>query len=696
MKKKVIIFIIIFVLILLLGFTIGSILTYFMKNGLKAKFNFIDIIPYYLNKTSLLIGIVVFIALGGYMFYLLMKYNYFNSNKLLNKIERADSDEYGSADFMTKNEMKGYYGNKEKQIKNRKGDIINGEDYSFSNLANTDFEGYVIKSYKDRRNQVYLEGIDHEHCLVIGTNGSGKSTKFLIPTILANANSKNKPSMLFNDLKGELFEKTSKYLKDNGYNIICVNLRTPRKSTRFNPMDMIYDLYQEYQKTGNGDIADKVAQYILEIVATLVDEGEGANKEFNLGARGILTGIIYGMLEDSAIPEYNMTKEKFTFQQISNIINKQRDLLMSFLTNRPKTSKVWDYASMIIGNDSEKTVASYISTLQTNLTPFLEEGISYITSASDFDLSKIVKEPTAIFMIIPDESAGRYKIAIAMVVQFYNYLTYQSTLREDLRLERTWYFLLDEFGNMPKIPNFAKYISTSRGRNIFFCPIVQATSQFETIFSKSEAQTIQDQCHAKVLIGSNEQATLEYFQKELGTYTINTRSANMNEHTIGTMEYSGTTSHGKKNLVEIEDLRYKNFENQNTIYFTNYGKKPCKSQILPSFDKDTFAKLLGSIKNDITEKKLEFQFYDLQNRENAFIDISSGKIDKSVGSLKKDNELKINDETGEIIEEEDDELIDITDDFNSSEDNDMNDISSDYLEDEEEEEKDVITSLEGI
>ena len=62
MKKKVIIFIILFVLILLFGFTIGSILTYFMKNGLKAKFNFTDVFTYFFNKTSLLIGLIVFIA----------------------------------------------------------------------------------------------------------------------------------------------------------------------------------------------------------------------------------------------------------------------------------------------------------------------------------------------------------------------------------------------------------------------------------------------------------------------------------------------------------------------------------------------------------------------------------------------------------------------------------------------------------
>lgn len=662
-KNKIILIVVGFIIIIFISNLVGSMLSFFAAGDKTIKMTFINIMKHSFDKLSIIITLLGTAFMGGYLGWLAIKYNFFSSHKLVIKNERADTSLYGNARFLTDREMTQEFG--QLKYKNEKNPSKSQyEDYKWSDLKNSDFEGYIVKSYK-KNGQLYIQRVKQQHCLIIGTNGSGKSYYFLMPTIEANALSKNKASMIINDLKGELFGKTSKLLVDNGYNVVCINLRNPRKSTRFNPLDMIWNLYHEYMSepegSRNGDILDKVSQYIIEIGTTIVPPSEGQNKEFFEGANGILCGILWGMLEDSMIPAYEMTKDKFTFSQISNIVNKQRERFMDFLTHRPLTSKVWDYASMIIGNESERTVASYMSTLQTCLKPFLEEGISYLTATSDFELSDIIDKPTAIFLIIPDESASRYIIATTIIVQIYNYLTYRASMLEenDYKLHRTYYFLLDEYGNMPKIQNFAKYISTSRGRNIFFCPIVQATSQFKTMFSEAEATTIQDQCHLKIFMGSNEFATLEYFQKQLGTYSVYSRTATISDRTIDTLEYQGSTSITKKDLVTIDELQYKP---KGLIYFTLNTKMPSKSNLVPFFDDElrrngTFKE--GSISNDIQEKPMELKLYNLTDREVRY---SSGEAltmsneeFKKFEAEKKFNEIEdVSDEYDEYDAREDD------------------------------------------
>ena len=97
-----------------------------------------------------------------------------------------------------------------------------------------------------------------------------------MPTIQANAktSSDHQPTLIINDLKGELYQHNSKLLQDNGYNVFVLNLRDPRKGSRFNPLDLIWDLYHEYLKTQEESLIDKVSAYIYEITVALCPNGQ--------------------------------------------------------------------------------------------------------------------------------------------------------------------------------------------------------------------------------------------------------------------------------------------------------------------------------------------------------------------------------------------------------------------------------------
>ncbi len=546
----------------------------------------------------------------GTTIFIMVRNKYFNFNSLLGINERSESNLHDDAEFMTIEEMNEHYGQDNKP-------------YNFKDLGSSDFHGYIVNSYFNK-SKFELHGVKKQHGLIIGTNGTGKSAFLMGPTIQANAISKEKPTMIINDMKGELFSNHSKVLADNGYNVLVINLRTTRQSLRFNPLAIIWDLYHEFMdqddSNKNHDLIDNVSNYIQAVVETIVPIGSGDNVMWNTGAQGIITGIIWAFLEDSRLEHYNFTKDMFTIEQISNVINSQPEFLEDFLANRDKkTSKVFANASVIIGNKSEKNRASFISTVVTALKPYLESGITYVMSASDFSLQEIVDKPTALFIIIPDESKTRYPLANMIISQIYSYLTFAASKTENITLDRTVYFMLDEFGNMPMIPNFESWISLSRGRNIFFLLVLQAISQLNTKYGKEETITILQNCHLQLYIGASEPGTLEYFQKLLGTYTVQSRSVNHSSELVMLGDSSGQVSLAKKDLVTQSELQ---LVKKGNGYFNVQSHKPVKAKFIPTFDplaKTDFFKF-GSVKNTITEKHYNpaDNFFSLEDRANAF------------------------------------------------------------------------------
>ena len=103
------------------------------------------------------------------------------------------------------------------------------------------------------------------------------------------------------------------------------------------------------------------------------------------------------------------------------------------------------------------------------------------------------------------------------------------------------YFILDEFANIGRVPDFDKKISTSRSRKISFSVILQNLDQLEAVYEKSY-ETIIGNCDTHVFLGSNSQKTVEYFSKALGEKTISKDqlSKNRDKHNFWTQGYNAS------------------------------------------------------------------------------------------------------------------------------------------------------------
>lgn len=653
-KKRLFGILTIYLILTLFGWLISTTIVFFLENSLTEELSFSNLKPYIFEKRTLyLTGCIAILILIGIIYYA-FKYKIFNFNNLINKVQRSKSNVHGNARWLEPYEMTDLFGivktsfrTKKTKIKQEEffdtdnngnqikigGGYIEREvkervikpqhrDYAFNELGQPgcEFEGYIVKSYMTKQHKLFVQNYPKDHALLVGTSGTGKSAYFISPTIQANARSYKKSSMVINDLKGELFESHSKLLKQMGYEVICINLKTPRKSIRYNPMGFIWDLYHSYLENNQGELIDKCNQQIIQMAETfcpMPEGGGGQNTEFYQGAQNILKGIIWAMLEDSEVEEFGWTKNKFTIMQIADIVNQDQSYFIDFLRKRHKgvESRVNRLVGAIVQSASDKSISSYLGTVKTSLGKYVDEGIEYLTSASDFDLQTLSNKPTAIFLIIPEEKE-RFVLATMIISQLYQYLVLMSDSNNGT-LPRAWYFLLDEFGNMPKINNLTQIITLARSRNIWCCLVVQSLSMIKKVYGNEDAETIIDGCHTQILLGSNDLSTNEHFQKQFGTYTVYSRTASINDKTLDG-DYNGSTTLTTKHLVELDELSsYANEAFRGTFYFKIAGQYPAKSSVVPFFstflhDNGTFVK--GSIKDSIVEVKNYKTYYSLVDR----------------------------------------------------------------------------------
>lgn len=447
--------------------------------------------------------------------------------------------------------------------------------YLWKDLNKCSSEGIVIRA--ELKNKDLLVNMYKPiHTLVIGTTGSGKTQGFVIPTIQILSETAAKPSMVISDPKGELYLKNKVKLEKSGYDVKVVDLREPSSSDRWNPLDRAYDNYQRannllnevkiYKNVSPGAVKgvtpikgstyynewfefngiaypnretldndlkalkDKLTSDAFEDVQDICAQlcpPSGNDPQWAQGAQDFIRGTLLAMLEDSLYPELGLTKDKFIFYNLYKIcMYRDQDpeapvrTLQNYFKGRPKSSECVDLANGVI-NNAPTTMKGYMGHVATALNLFSDLGISYLTSGTDINFSTFTDRPSALFIIIPDEKDTRYPLANIYITQLYKILIDKATSNKpSLELDRTVYFILDEFGNLPKIEKIKPFITAGRSRRLFLMLIVQDYTQLTSKYGEQDAQTIKNNCNIQIFIGTKDLKTKEEFSKNCGNKTL--------------------------------------------------------------------------------------------------------------------------------------------------------------------------------
>ena len=335
-------------------------------------------------------------------------------------------------------------------------------------------------------------------------SGSGKSASYSIPNAYQCLG-----SYVFTDPKGELYDRTAGYLKSQGYDIKVLNLVRPQYSDGYNPLMHIS------------------SELDVDVIANTVVKGQKTDSSsdpyWDDMAEMLLKALIYYLIATRPEEEQNLASCAELVRAANN--KGGTNLLTELISQLPydHPARMY-YKSIEIA--PEKTYGSILSSLQSKLGKFDSKEIAELTSTDTIDFEEIGNKKTAVYVISSDtHTAYDFLLTIffsQMIQQLYDYADMNGG-----RLKERTYFILDEFANIGKIPDFDKKISTSRSRGISFSVILQNIDQLEAVYEKSY-ETIMGNCDTHVFLGSNSFKTVEYFSKALGEKTIGRDSVSIN------------------------------------------------------------------------------------------------------------------------------------------------------------------------
>ena len=539
--------------------------------------------------------------------------------------------------------------------------------FDYDNAGEAKRDGVPMRAILDKKGKLQCNFMPNAHSLIIGATGSGKTTTFINPMIQLLGATNCGSSMIMTDPKGELFAMHSKYLKERGYDVLLLDLRDTYSSSRWNPLGGIWDMYQEYVHAGKGIVVhrDSMADYpelkqmdgmaengavwaqwqgkayadlthcyddvsvakqkiydemyedLNDLISVICPIENEKDPLWEKGARSIILATCLAMLEDSEDPSLGMTKEKFNFYNLNKALANSENnyqALKDYFKGRSPLSQAVTLSRQVL-SAAEATMSSYMSITFDKLNMFNDRGLCGLTSATDIVASQFAERPTALFMKIPDEKDTRHGLAAVFVLCMYKALIKVASAREDLSLPRNVYFILDEFGNMPKIEKFDKMITVGRSRKIWFNMVVQSYSQLNNVYGEQVADIVKSNCAMKMFIGSNDIGTCKEFSELCGNMTVRTNSTSTG---LGSKEgdINVSTQTQVRPLIYPSELQKLNnkVSTGNAIIVT-FGNYPLKTKYTPSY-KCPYYKFgqmdLGEIRSHVF--RAEAVYYDLGNR----------------------------------------------------------------------------------
>lgn len=387
-----------------------------------------------------------------------------------------------------------------------------------------------------------------DHTIVFGATGSGKSRGYVIPFIFQAV--KRKESIIIVDPKGELYEKTSEYLRsEGGYTTRIFNLLDPENSDGWNSfadiesnpnlVDSIAEVI--IKNTSNAsersDFWEKAEQNLLQALMHYVQSQKipGTNRLLPIEQRSL--GAIYRLLSDESFTDLDRRFEA---------LPRGHPAKAPYGIFKQAHRQIWGNIAIGLGN---------------RLSVFQNRQMDKITSHNDIDLTLPGKQPCAYYCVISAQDSQYEFLSSLFFSCLFTRLT-DYARREGVkgRLPVCVNFLLEEFCNIGKLVDFKKQLAVLRGFNINCQVVVQSVAGLADRYEKKEWEEIISHCDTTVCLGVNDLMTAQYISDKCGSVTIRVDNNQMPLMPLfspvytSTRPYSQTRSNTKRALMMPDEI----------------------------------------------------------------------------------------------------------------------------------------------
>lgn len=319
------------------------------------------------------------------------------------------------------------------------------------------------------------------HYYIQGKTGSKKSRTSginIVNSIIASGE-----NFLYNDPKGEVYEKTGQYAYSEGYNVLILNFRDFGNSCGWNPMSLAYNYYEKANM-------EKAEQTLNDFVDAVMGASKETAKDIYWTDCAALLLLGASLLLMDSVP-----KECFNMSNLIQLTHENDvGILREIISQVDPNTTVSNVLHSVLDLSAEKTISCIYSTLQQSLKPFIQNReLLNLLCKNDINFEDLITKKTAVYLIYPDEKTSLGFLMGLFFTQCYQYLVSFSSRFQGGFLPNRVNFILDEFSNLPAIENFENRISEARGHNIRYFLFGQSFGQLESKYNKN-ANTIIANC----------------------------------------------------------------------------------------------------------------------------------------------------------------------------------------------------------
>lgn len=378
---------------------------------------------------------------------------------------------------------------------------------------------------KDKKTNKYIrKHLDEDgHIFVLGGSGSGKSSCYVIPTLLLNKNA----SVFAVDIKGELSFKSAKYGSDH------VRI--------FNPMDRTKYGYDPLYALNAESSGQEIYETMQIITYSLISLPAGLKDPFwKNSARNLLIGLLIYYYKQGTRDFVGLI-DKILSRPIKESID---EVITTAKTNSPEYRYIIQFKDM-----ADETLGGIVAEMNNHIVIFAnDQDIRYAFRDNSCKLSPMdLEHGYSVYLSILEEKLTAYYDVMQLIIN-------QTLSQLEKRPEdaNPIIFVIDE---LPRILSAGKLdrlldgARTLRSRRVTLYLISQSTEALMAAFTESEVADLLSNCPYIVVLSASSHKTQQSVCAWCGKYKV--RKTSWNNKGI---ERNTTVAYEEKDIVEPADL----------------------------------------------------------------------------------------------------------------------------------------------
>jgi len=422
---------------------------------------------------------------------------------------------YGTAGFMSEREMNGVL------------DLV--PDIRKHN-------GTILGLFDKKVICVPEDSMMNRNIAVYGASGSKKTRAFCVNMVFQCV--ARGESLLISDPKSEIYEKTSSYLRNQGYTVKVFNLVSPENSDSWNCLAEI-------------EGQELMAQLFCDVVIKNTGSERG-DRFWDSSELNLLKALVLYV-------EQGYPPEEKNIGQVYKLLTMTSESELNSLFEALPISHPAKAPYSIFKQASETVRGGIIIGLGSRLQVFQNKLVRLITSRDEIDLELLGKEKCAYFCITSDQdSTFDFLSSLFISFVFIKCIRYADKNCEGGKLPVPVHFLGEELVNCGVIPDLSRKISVIRSRNFSMSCVFQNLAGLQNRYPYNQWQEILGNCDVQLFLGCTDELTAKFISDRSGetSISVSTKAKMLGTWRISdyTPEYRETSGIGKRKLLTMDEV----------------------------------------------------------------------------------------------------------------------------------------------